>query len=136
VVRLGAADAVGFSLVEYEVPAGFSPPPRLHRHTREDAVAYVLHGQLHYWFADGDAVVLPGDVVHLPRGAWFRWANDSEQTARMLCMFAPAGFEQFFVDVLREASDAGDLGRVIGPLRERYGDEDHPGPDHETAQRP
>jgi len=127
-VKLGAADAAGFSLVEYEVPGRFSPPPRLHRHTREGAVAYVLDGELHYWFADGDAVVGPGTLVRLPPGAWFRWANESDEPARMLCLFAPAGFEQFFLDVMAEAGAAGgDLGRVIGPLRARYGDEDHPG---------
>ena len=46
----------------------------------------------------------------------------------MLCVFAPAGFEQFFLDVMDEARTAGgDLRAVIGPLRARYGDEDHPG---------
>src|SRR3954467_12481481 len=54
-VKLGAADAAGFSLVEYDVPGRFSPPPRLHRHTREGAVAYVLDGELHYWFWTGSS---------------------------------------------------------------------------------
>jgi quercetin dioxygenase-like cupin family protein len=127
-VKLDAADGAGFSLVEYEIPAGFSPPPHLHRHTREGAVVYVLDGELHYWFADGDVVVGRGSLVQLPAGAWFRWANDTDAPARMLCMFAPAGFEQFFLDVMAETAAAGgDLRRVIGPLRARYGDEDHPG---------
>lgn len=127
-VKLGAADGAGFSLVEYDIPGRFSPPPHLHRHTREGAVVYVLEGQLHYWFADGDAVAGPGTVVQLPPGAWFRWANERDEPARMLCVFAPAGFEQFFLDVMAEASAAGgDLRAVIGPLRARYGDEDHPG---------
>jgi len=43
-VKLSAADGAGLSLVEYDVPGGFSPPPRLHRHTREGAVVYVLAG--------------------------------------------------------------------------------------------
>lgn len=127
-VKLSAADGAGLSLVEYEIPAGFSPPPHLHRHTREGAVVYVLAGVLRYWFADGDTVAGPGTLVQLPAGAWFRWANESDEPARMLCMFAPAGFEQFFLDVMSEASAAnGDLRSVIGPIRARYGDEDHPG---------
>lgn len=127
-VKLSAADGAGFSLVEYDVPGGFAPPPHLHRHTREGAVVYVLAGELHYWFADGDTVAGPGTMVQLPPGAWFRWANEREKPARMLCMFAPAGFEQFFLDVMAEASAAGgDLRAVISPLRARYGDEDHPG---------
>lgn len=127
-MKLSAADGAGLSLVEYEIPAGFSPPPHLHRHTREGAVVYVLAGELRYWFADGDTVAGPGTLVQLPAGAWFRWANESDEPARMLCMFAPAGFEQFFLDVMAEAGAAGgDLRAVIGPLRARYGDEDHPG---------
>ena len=127
-VKLAAADGAGFSLVEYDVPGRFSPPPHLHRHTREGAVVYVLAGEVHYWFADSDTVARPGTVVHLPPGAWFRWANERDEPARMLCMFAPAGFEQFFLDVMEEAgATGGDLGAVIGPLRDRYGDEDHPG---------
>jgi hypothetical protein len=43
-------DGVGFSMIEYAVPARFAPPPNLHRHTRENAVIYVLEGELHYWF--------------------------------------------------------------------------------------
>jgi uncharacterized cupin superfamily protein len=127
-VKLADADGAGFSLVEYDVPGRFSPPPHLHRHTREGAVVYVLSGELHYWFAEGDTVAGAGTLVQLPPGAWFRWANERDEPARMLCLFAPAGFEQFFLDVMAETSAAGgDLRAVIGPLRARYGDEDHPG---------
>ena len=127
-VKLDAAAGAGVSVVEYDVPARFSPPPHLHRHTREGAVVYVLAGELHYWFDDGDTIAGAGTLVQLPPGAWFRWANERDEPARMLCMFAPAGFEQFFLDVMAEASSADrDLRSVIGPLRARYGDEDHPG---------
>ena len=55
----------------------------------------------------------------------------------MLCMFAPAGFEQFFLDVMTETRAAGgDLRSVIGPLRARYGDEDHPGADRYAGRAP
>jgi mannose-6-phosphate isomerase-like protein (cupin superfamily) len=124
-VKLDAAAGAGFSLIEYQLPAGFAPPPVLHRHTREGAVIYVLEGELHYWFADGELRAGPGTLVQLPAGAWFRWANDSARPARMLAMFCPAGFEQFFLDVMAATAAAdGDLGSVIGPLRARYGDED------------
>jgi hypothetical protein len=127
-VKLAAAEGPGFSLIEYNIPPRFAPPPHLHRHTRECAVIYLLEGELHYWFADGDAVITPGTLLQLPPGAWFRWANETDDPARTLAMFAPGGFEQFFLDVLAAAAAAGgDLGQVIGPLRERYGDEDHPG---------
>src|ERR1700690_1666489 len=41
-VKLAAADGLGFSVVEQEIPPGFSPPPRQHRQTREHAAVYVL----------------------------------------------------------------------------------------------
>ena len=63
-------------------------------------------------------------------GAWFRWTNERDEPARMLCMFAPVGFEQFCLDVMAGAGAAnGDLRSVIGPIRARYGDEDHLGAD-------
>src|SRR5689334_23770685 len=77
-ILLDADAGAGFSVAEYRVPARFSPPPYLHRHTREGAVVVVVQeGRLHYWFDGGDEVVLePGALVHLPPGAWFRWANE------------------------------------------------------------
>jgi quercetin dioxygenase-like cupin family protein len=126
-VKLPADQGPGFSLIEYNIPARFSPPPHLHRHTRECAVIYLLEGELHYWFENGDQVIRPGTLVQLPPGAWFRWANETDAPARILAMFAPGGFEQFFLDLLSAAAAAdGDLGAVIGPLRARYGDEDQP----------
>jgi hypothetical protein len=63
-----------------------------------------------------------GDLLLGPR------RDERDEPARMLCMFAPAGFEQFFLDVMAETRKAGgDLRAVIGPLRAHYGDEDHPG---------
>ncbi len=131
-VKLPAAAGAGFSVVEYRVPPRFSPPPLLHRQTREDAAVYLLDGELHHWFADGDRVVTAGTLVHLPAGAWFRWANERDEPARMLCVFAPAGFERFFLELGRMVEDAGwdprAVGAHIGPLRARYGDEPHPTP--------
>jgi mannose-6-phosphate isomerase-like protein (cupin superfamily) len=123
-------DGIGFSMIDYAVPARFAPPPNLHRHTRENAVIYVLEGELHYWFEHDDAVAVPGTAVLLPAGAWFRWANETDRPARLLALFAPGGFEQYFVDLFAaiEADGADDaaIGRHIGPMRERYGDEAYP----------
>ncbi len=131
-VKLPAAAGAGFSVVEYRVPPRFSPPPALHRQTREDTAVYLLDGELHYWFTDDDRVVTAGTLVHLPAGVWFRWANERDAPARMLCLFAPAGFEGFFLELGRLVEGAGwdprALGSLIGPLRARYGDEPYPQP--------
>lgn len=112
------------------MPAGFSPPPRLHRQTPEDAAVYILEGELYYWFADGDAIAGPGTLVQLPRGGWNCWSNESEKPYRMLAVFAPAGFEQYFLElgaaVVPAAGDPDVFGEAIPRLRERYGDEEQP----------
>lgn len=129
-VKLGAADGLGFSVVEYLIPPGFSPPPLLHRQTREDAAVYVLEGQLHYWFPDGEAVATPGSLVHLPRLAWNRWANETDAPCRILAIFAPAGFDQYFLELsaaIVSAGDPGEVGPAIARLRARYGDEEQTG---------
>jgi quercetin dioxygenase-like cupin family protein len=128
-IKLGAADGLGFSVVEYRIPPGFSPPPVLHRQTREDAAVYILEGELRYWFgAEGrEAIAGPGTLVRLPRFGWNRWANEQDHPCRMLAVFAPAGFEQYFLELGAIAAEArGDqavLRRAIPSLRERYGDE-------------
>jgi hypothetical protein len=126
-VKLPAAAGAGFSVLDYQVPPRFSPPPVLHRHTRESCAVYVLSGELHYWFADGDQIVSPGTLVHLPAGAWFRWANERAEPARILCIFAPGGFEGFFLELGRSLAAAewepAALHAQLGPLRARYGDQ-------------
>lgn len=127
-VKLAASAGLGFSVVEYVVPARFSPPPVLHRQTREDVAVYIIEGELHYWFADGDAIAGPGALVQLPRMAWNRWANERDEPCRMLAIFTPAGFEQYFLDLgTAMAASDGDhqaLGATIGRLRAQYGDEE------------
>jgi quercetin dioxygenase-like cupin family protein len=129
-VKLAAADGLGFSVVEQEIPPGFSPPPRQHRQTREHAAVYVLQGELHYWFGDRDAIVSTGTLVHLPRMSWWRFANDSGRPCRILAIFAPAGFEQYFLDLstaaVTSAGDQAAIGAAIERLRATYGDEEQP----------
>ena len=118
-------------MMEYRVPPRFAPPPVLHRHTKESATGYVIEGQLTYWFDEGTAQeVGPGTVVHLPAGAWFRWANRTDHPTRLLFVFRPAGFEQFFIELMAgiaaEGGDPAAIRSLIFPLRAKYGDEQHP----------
>ncbi|MGI8411203.1 MAG: cupin domain-containing protein [Solirubrobacteraceae bacterium] len=107
-----------------------APPPRLHRQTREDAAVYILEGELRYWFAEGDAVAIAGTLVWLPRGGWNRWANERDDLCRLLAIFAPAGFERYFLDLgaamVTAGGDRSALGAAIGGLRQQYGDEEYP----------
>ncbi|PZS07342.1 MAG: hypothetical protein DLM64_14990 [Solirubrobacterales bacterium] len=127
-VKLAASDGLGFSVVEYRIPPGFSPPPRLHRQTRENAAVYVLEGELHYWFADGEATATAGTLVHLPRLGWNRWANQTDAPCWILAIFSPAGFEQYFLElsaaIASSVEDPATTGAAIGRRRAHYGDEE------------
>lgn len=129
-VKLDGRAGAGLSVLEYVVPPRFAPPPVLHRHTRESATGYIVDGEITYWFADGSEQVLTaGSVVHLPAGAWFRWANRTDRPITMLFVFQPAGFEQFFVQLMDGIEAAGGdpaaIGEIIHPLRRAFGDEDY-----------
>lgn len=128
-IKLDGVLGAPFSIMEYVVPAGFAPPPVLHRHTREFGAVYVLEGELTYWFEDRTAHrATPGSLVVMARD-WFRWANEQSRPAKLLCIFSPAGFEQFFVgihDRMKAADyDLAQLGTIIMDQRVRFGDEAH-----------
>lgn len=122
-------------VIEYSIAPGFSPPPYLHRHTREDAGWVVLEGTVEFHVHDGSVITAGAgsSFVH-PRGCWFRWRNpDPDRPARAICWFAPAGFEQFFRDVAHAAGAHLDGGGsmetfppVLAELRHQYGLEPHP----------
>jgi mannose-6-phosphate isomerase-like protein (cupin superfamily) len=115
----GAASGGGFSLVEHPMaPRALAAP--LHRHTREDEYSYVLEGRLGALLGDEVVYGEPGDLVFKPRNQWHTFWNAGDEPARILEVIAPAGFEQFFAELI-------DLGGVLeaGPealaaLSERY----------------
>jgi uncharacterized cupin superfamily protein len=43
--------------------------------------------------------VRAGQVIHIPANAPHRFQNKSEQPARLLCLCAPAGQDEFFLEV-------------------------------------
>lgn len=134
-ILAGARTGAPIGIIEYHVAPGFSPPPILHRHTREDAGWYVLEGELDFAFEDGrtQRVAAGGSVTH-PRNCWFRWSNPHDaRAARAICWFSPCGFEQFFADLARAANehfaDGGSMETFtprLVELRAAYGDEPHP----------
>ena len=90
----GAETTGSYFLMEALVPPGAGPPP--HMQTREDEGFYVLEGTVTFW-ADGQEVEAgPGTFLNVPVGCLHNFRNTSEQDARMLILFAPAGIEGMF----------------------------------------
>jgi quercetin dioxygenase-like cupin family protein len=90
-----------FALVEAIVPPGNGPPP--HIHSREDEAFYILEGELQFHLEDRSFAATTGDWVTLARHSLHFFKNTGTKPARMLIMVTPAGLENFFREVGREA---------------------------------
>jgi quercetin dioxygenase-like cupin family protein len=96
-VLLGGPDTAGrFCLVDMFVPPGGGPPP--HRHDFEETFS-LLEGELEFTFRGAKSVVRAGETVHIPANAPHQFRNASAEPARLLCICAPAGQEEFFAAV-------------------------------------
>ncbi|QEH38128.1 Quercetin 2,3-dioxygenase [Aquisphaera giovannonii] len=92
-----------FALIEATIPPGGGSPP--HIHSREDEAFYLLEGQVDF-HADGRTYpAAPGAWVTLPRGSLHHFKNTGPGPARMLIMVMPAGLEDYFLEVGREARE-------------------------------
>ena len=89
----------GFSLVEHPMsPRALAAP--LHRHTHEDEYSYVLEGHIGALLGDEVLVASPGDLIFKPRNQWHTFWNAGDTPARLLEIISPAGFEQFFAELV------------------------------------
>lgn len=81
--------------------------PPLHIHRNEDESFFVLDGRFEIVVGERVVEALPGDFTYVPRGTPHRFTNVSEEPARILIWFSPAGLEGFFRDAGRPAIDDG-----------------------------
>jgi quercetin dioxygenase-like cupin family protein len=113
----------GFGLVEHlTMPPGFASP--YHTHRREDEAFYVLAGEVAFvcdgnWMSAG-----PGTYVFGPRNIPHGFRVTGDGAARMLILCAPAGFEQFVVEMSEPAPAAPDMAK-LAETAARYGIEIH-----------
>ncbi len=89
----GKETADRFCLIDMHVPPGGGPPP--HRRDFEETFV-LLEGELEFVFRGNKRTVRKGETVNIPANAPHQFHNSSTQPARMLCICAPAGQEQFF----------------------------------------
>ncbi|HKH81890.1 MAG TPA: cupin domain-containing protein [Methylovirgula sp.] len=121
----GAEAGERFSLVEHPMSARALAAP-IHRHTREDEYTYILEGSVGALLGDAVVIGTPGDLIFKPRNQWHTFWNAGDEPARILEIISPAGFENFF----RELVDLGGVTktepRVLTELSARYGMEMDP----------
>jgi len=96
-ILLGGADTDGrYCLIDMLVPPGGGPPP--HRHDFEESFT-LLEGEIEATFRGKKSVVRTGETVNIPANAPHSFTNASKKAARLLCICAPAGQEEFFIEV-------------------------------------
>lgn len=88
-----------FALVEHPMaPRSLAAP--LHRHSREDEYSYVIEGRVGALLGDEVVIGKPGDLIFKPRGQWHTFWNAGDEPARILEIISPAGFENFFDELV------------------------------------
>lgn len=115
----GADAAGGFSMVEHPMgPRALAAP--LHRHTREDEYSFVLEGEVGALLGDDVLIANRGDLIFKPRNQWHTFWNAGDQPARILEIISPAGFEQFFRELIELGGVTKTEPQVLGALCQRY----------------
>ncbi len=85
-----------YCLIDMHVPPGGGPPP--HRHDFEEMFT-VLDGQIEVAFRDARHLAGIGATVNIPANAPHAFKNVSPRPARLLCMCAPPGLDQMFLEL-------------------------------------
>ncbi len=94
---------------------------RLHVHSREDEIGYVLAGSLEVRLRDRTATLETGGVVRLPKHLPHALRNPGETTSRYLFMAVPGGLDRWF-DALAAANADGTLDDALhGTLSRQFG---------------
>ena len=106
----GAETAGHYCLIDVHAPADGEPPP--HRHDFEE-MFNLLEGEPEFTFRGKTSTVRAGSTVNIPAHAPHAFKNASSVAVRMLCMAAPAGLDEFFLQI-------GDLvdGRTTQPPKQ------------------
>lgn len=116
-------DATGgaFGLIEHGMmPPGFASP--YHTHHREDEAFYVLEGEIAFVCGGKWRKAGPGAYVFGPREIPHGFKVAGSVPARMLLLCAPAGFENFVLEMSEPAGTPPtppDMAKLV-PLAARY----------------
>ena len=130
----GLESGGGFSLVEHPMsPRALAAP--LHRHSHEDEYSYVIEGQVGALLGEEVAVGAPGDLIVKPRGQWHTFWNAGDEPARLLEIISPAGFEQYFLELVELGGSTRAAPQERAALAARYGLEVDPESIPDLVQR-
>ena len=123
-IKCSAKDTYGlWSLTHLTVPPNFvqqAPPP--HYHTRDEEAFYVTEGTITFEI-NGKPIKAPaGSFVKFPRNLVHKFSNPSDQPAAVLVVGAPAGIEEYLVEIYEFLAKPGPPDPAkLGEIFNRYG---------------
>jgi mannose-6-phosphate isomerase-like protein (cupin superfamily) len=115
----GRESGGGFSLVEHPMSSRALGAP-LHRHANEDEYSYVLQGHVGALLGDHVLEARPGDLIFKPRRQWHTFWNAGDEPARILEIISPAGFEQYFAELVALGGSRAASPQALRSLGDRY----------------
>lgn len=95
VKTVGAFSEGRVSLVEDTLKPGFHLARHYHKKMAE--VFYILEGEMTLVFDDETVVATDGTTINIPPNVWHEAI--SENGAKMLSLFSPAGFEDYLAEL-------------------------------------
>jgi len=89
-----------FAAIDMLIPPGGGPGPHAHPDFHESF--YVIDGEIEVKSEVGAYTAGKGSYIHIPKGGIVHcFKNKTDQTAHLLCIVAPSGLEQFFMEIGR-----------------------------------
>ena len=104
------------SFVEDTLKPGFHLPRHYHKQMAE--IFYILDGELTFIFDDQTVVATAGMTINVPPHVWHE--AKSENGAKMLTVFSPAGFEDYLAEMALLTDEQFADGAFMTALGEKY----------------
>jgi len=93
-ILVSGSDTNGtYTLIDMHVPPGGGPPP--HRHDFEEMFT-VLDSEVEVTFRGDSLTARAGETINVPANSPHAFRNLGDAPARLLCLCAPAGQDEFF----------------------------------------
>jgi quercetin dioxygenase-like cupin family protein len=120
-ILAGAEETGGVAgMVDYRMPPGYMGPPA-HVHPTFDEIFFILEGALTFRLGDDQRIAETGDTAVVPGSVPHTFANLSGAAARVVMVFAPGGFESYFLEAAALLAGGTPDRKAIQKLTERYG---------------
>lgn len=109
------------SIIEHDLSPHTLAAP-LHTHHHEDEVSYILQGEVTVMLGDVVSTAPAGSWVFKPRNQAHTFWNATDETARILEIVAPGGFENYFAELATLFQTAAPPAlEAIAALAQKYG---------------